>query len=73
MTVDPRAEELEHLRRIARVSWQLQNAEWRYWAARSQRNAWEIRNRLAELKDLKHQMRRLLDRYARRWGKRTNP
>lgn len=65
------AEELEHLRRIARVSWQLQNAEWRYWAARKEGDAWATRNRLTEMKDLKHQMRRLLDQYARRWGKKT--
>lgn len=69
MTSDPNAEELEYLRRIARVAWQLLQAERRYLAARRNPGLWGSYLELLDLRDLKHQLRRMLDRYARRWRK----
>jgi hypothetical protein len=47
---------------MARVNWQLRVAERTYVATRS-------RHDLLALRDLKHQLWRMLDAYARRWGR----
>ncbi len=53
--------ELALLRRLARVNRQFLQAEQAYFADRNPNN-------LKVLRDLKHQMRRLLEQHRQRWG-----
>ncbi len=57
--------EITTLRRIARVSGQLLAAERRFFASRDE-------NDLRALRDLKFQLRRLLEQHWQRWGRFEN-